>query len=208
MRHPGDKADLVIQVFKIIMKNKVVAILFFLSLLSCSTLNKKRDFNFRDKAKLRITLIHDSEKIVAKGFISIIGDSELIYFNFFGPLGVPVIKGSYINTFQYFNYLTNIRNDDVETKIYLKYGIRFNRNCLKFFLKGSLDSLFRELTNVNIKNINLKFDKHNYGLSIINLELNKSIDIKYRYNNSFPTSILIEAKQEKRIQLSVLLEYM
>lgn len=149
-----------------------------------------------------------SETYKVKGNIYYSKDSDGIYFNFYGPLGINVIKGSYIRSLDVYNALENKSYLNFEKNIYKKYDIIVDKLAIKYFLFGNIRELYDRVLSLNKSNSYLICNLTGNELFIKNKVTNQHFKVKYNYKGNFPGKISLFLGDGAQDEYNIILEYL
>ena len=169
----------------------------------------KIDLKYKEVSniKLKLTVVYDGDINKAKGIILFKSDSDNIYFNFYGPLGINILKGSYINSFYYRNNLENKDYFNTESIILKKFGLNINKKIIKFLLLGDIGKVRNEILSINSINPEFNFLASNNEFTITDKINMKFIKVQYRYKYGLPKKVLISVGNASNIDYSITMEY-
>ncbi len=157
--------------------------------------------------KVKLTILHNNDIYKAKGNISLQKDSDNIRFKFFGPLGIEIIKGSYINSLSYFNNIENRDYSEIEDVILKKYNFKINKKCFYLFLIGDIESLYNEISKINSNNYNLNIFHNTNQFTIVNNFNSQYLKVLYKFRSSYPKNVTINIGQNNNNEFSIILDY-
>lgn len=189
--------------------------LFSLFLVSCNLFKPIQTLPgnnfFVNYDKVRLTIHSGDLEFNLKGYINNRVDSDLCFKFFSNPFGTEVIKGIIGSDIWIYDAYDKTEINDMKTKIENLFGISLVPLGLQYLLLGDVhkfDSTVM-LNNNSIIQVTTKYLKsgHAAKIDIYNTVSKRKLNVRYKWNNSYPSFISIisdDVKNPVNIQFEIL----